>query len=189
MSPFATDRIAIVMMTALGDAVHVLPVVTALKRQRPDRHITWVLQPGPAKLVRGHPDIDACAFAVHAACALLLRHGSPAPAIVEMTSYHAGPDGRMTATFLEWPGLEVVTLRPEAAERALKQSMIACFTTQQQVLAAFPVELERFRPAPAYDFTRPPHEGRLFYENFDWGVDGERWRALAREALVRLGLA
>lgn len=58
MSPFAMDRIAIVMMTALGDAVHVLPVITALKRHRPDCHITWVLQPGPAKLVRGHPDID-----------------------------------------------------------------------------------------------------------------------------------
>jgi heptosyltransferase I len=52
------DRIAIVMMTALGDAVHVLPVITALKRHRPDCHITWVLQPGPAKLVRGHPDVD-----------------------------------------------------------------------------------------------------------------------------------
>jgi len=52
------DRIAIVMMTALGDAVHVLPVITALKRHRPDCHITWVLQTGPAKLVRGHPDID-----------------------------------------------------------------------------------------------------------------------------------
>jgi heptosyltransferase I len=58
MSQFPTDRIAIVMMTALGDAVHVLPVITALKRQNPRRHITWVLQPGPAKLVRGHPDID-----------------------------------------------------------------------------------------------------------------------------------
>lgn len=58
MSRFPMDRIVIVMMTALGDAVHVLPVITALKRHRPDCHITWVLQPGPAKLVRGHPDVD-----------------------------------------------------------------------------------------------------------------------------------
>jgi heptosyltransferase I len=58
MTRLPMDRIAIVMMTALGDAVHVLPVVTALKRHRPDCHITWVLQPGPARLVRGHPDID-----------------------------------------------------------------------------------------------------------------------------------
>lgn len=52
------DRIAIVMMSAIGDAVHVLPVVTALKRHRPDCRITWFLAPGPAALVRGHPDVD-----------------------------------------------------------------------------------------------------------------------------------
>ncbi|HEU4631702.1 MAG TPA: glycosyltransferase family 9 protein [Gemmatimonadaceae bacterium] len=54
----ALDRVGIVMMSAVGDAVHVLPVITALKRHRPSSHITWVLQPGPATLVRGHPDVD-----------------------------------------------------------------------------------------------------------------------------------
>ena len=58
MKDIPMDRIAIVMLTALGDAVHVLPVITALKRHRPGCHITWVLQPGPANLVRGHPDVD-----------------------------------------------------------------------------------------------------------------------------------
>jgi heptosyltransferase I len=52
------DRIAIVMMTAVGDAVHVLPVITALKRHAPHCKITWVMQPGPALLVRGHDAID-----------------------------------------------------------------------------------------------------------------------------------
>jgi heptosyltransferase I len=51
-------RVCIVMMSAVGDAVHVLPVVTALKRHDPATHVTWVLQPGPASLVRGHPDVD-----------------------------------------------------------------------------------------------------------------------------------
>ncbi len=46
------------MMSAVGDAVHVLPLITALKRHRPRARITWVLQPGPASLVRGHPDVD-----------------------------------------------------------------------------------------------------------------------------------
>jgi heptosyltransferase I len=50
--------VLIVMMSAIGDAVHVLPVVCALKRQLPDCRITWVLQPGPASLVRGHPAVD-----------------------------------------------------------------------------------------------------------------------------------
>ncbi len=52
------DRVGIVMMSAVGDAVHVLPVINALKRHQPTTHITWVLQPGPAALVRGHPSVD-----------------------------------------------------------------------------------------------------------------------------------
>jgi heptosyltransferase I len=51
-------RIVIVMMSAIGDVVHVLPVLHALKRHAPTCHITWVLKPVPANLVRGHPLID-----------------------------------------------------------------------------------------------------------------------------------
>ena len=58
MTGASLHRVCIVMMSAIGDAVHVLPVVTALKRQAPRSHIAWVLQPGPASLVRGHPDVD-----------------------------------------------------------------------------------------------------------------------------------
>lgn len=58
LPPWTGGRLGIVMMSALGDAVHVLPVITALKRHAPDSHVTWILQPGPASLVRGHPDVD-----------------------------------------------------------------------------------------------------------------------------------
>jgi len=56
--PARLERICIVMMSAVGDAVHVLPVVNALKRHAPACRITWVLQPGPASLVRGHRSVD-----------------------------------------------------------------------------------------------------------------------------------
>jgi heptosyltransferase I len=56
--PESRPRIGIVMMSAVGDAVHVLPLLTALERHRPDAHVTWVLQPGAASLVRGHPAVD-----------------------------------------------------------------------------------------------------------------------------------
>ena len=52
------DRVGIVMMSAVGDAVHVLPVLTALKRHSRATRVGWVLQPGPATLVRGHPAVD-----------------------------------------------------------------------------------------------------------------------------------
>lgn len=46
------------MMSAVGDVVHVLPVIHALKAFHPGLKLTWVLQPGPATLVRGHPLVD-----------------------------------------------------------------------------------------------------------------------------------
>ena len=58
MKPISLDRICIVMMSAVGDAVHVLPVLHALNRHSPHSHITWVLQPGPAALVTGHRHVD-----------------------------------------------------------------------------------------------------------------------------------
>ena len=51
-------RICVVMMSAVGDAVHVLPVINAIKRARPSSWITWVLQPVPATLVRDHESVD-----------------------------------------------------------------------------------------------------------------------------------
>jgi heptosyltransferase I len=46
------------MLSAIGDAVHVLPVANALKRAWPDSRVTWVIQPVPQLLVRDHPAID-----------------------------------------------------------------------------------------------------------------------------------
>ena len=56
--PFPLDRIAIVMMSAIGDAVHVLPLLNAIKRHSPRSRVTWFLAPRPASLVRGHPAVD-----------------------------------------------------------------------------------------------------------------------------------
>ena len=51
-------EVCIVMLSALGDAVHVLPVANALKRSWPECRITWVIQQLPHQLVQGHPAID-----------------------------------------------------------------------------------------------------------------------------------
>jgi heptosyltransferase I len=52
------SEICVVMLSALGDAVHVLPVVNALKRAWPEARITWVVQPVPYLLVKDHPAVD-----------------------------------------------------------------------------------------------------------------------------------
>lgn len=51
-------RVAIVMMSAIGDAVHALPVVNSLRAAAPGIHITWIIQPGPHALVANHPAVD-----------------------------------------------------------------------------------------------------------------------------------
>jgi len=52
------DELCVIMLSALGDAVHVLPVVNALRRTWPRTRITWVIQPVPYRLVRDHPAVD-----------------------------------------------------------------------------------------------------------------------------------
>lgn len=52
------ERICVVLLTGLGDVVHGLPVVTALKRDDPSRRITWVVEPMAAPLLEGHPAVD-----------------------------------------------------------------------------------------------------------------------------------
>jgi LmbE family N-acetylglucosaminyl deacetylase len=143
----------------------------------------------------GHPDHDAAAFAVHAACA---RVAAP-PEVYEFPTYHAAaqvfaagrskPQVRMeTGRFLPGTDPGETYLLDEAA-RERKRRMVECFPTQAGMLRHFAVDEERFRPAPAYDFTAAPHAGTLLYESFDWGITGERWRLLAGEALKTLGAA
>lgn len=55
---WARGRVGIVMMGGIGDAVHLLPVVGALKRHAPACHITLILRPEPASLMQGHPAVD-----------------------------------------------------------------------------------------------------------------------------------
>jgi LmbE family N-acetylglucosaminyl deacetylase len=137
----------------------------------------------------GHPDHDAVAFAVHAACSRLTSR----PEIYEFTSYHAKDAGKTeggcaleAGCFLagEDSGEEVPLTGPS---REYKRRMIDCFTTQIRMLQQFPIDVERFRESPVYDFTEPPHRGTLFYENFSWGVTGELWRKLAKQAARALG--
>jgi heptosyltransferase I len=52
------SSVAIVMLSAVGDVVHVLPLVRSLKAANPRVRITWVIQPGPMGLVKDHPDVD-----------------------------------------------------------------------------------------------------------------------------------
>lgn len=137
----------------------------------------------------GHPDHDATALAVHAACLLLREAGYAAPVPVEMTSYHLADGEMIHGKFLprqDAGPVETFVLDAEAQD--LKRRMFACHKTQQAVLGYFPLDAERFRQAPPYDFLEPPHGGRLGYETYIWNAEGAVWRRSAARALRRLGL-
>ena len=51
-------KILIVRTSAMGDVVHALPVLTALRRHLPEAKIGWVVEESMAPLLRGHPDLD-----------------------------------------------------------------------------------------------------------------------------------
>lgn len=48
-------RILIVKPSSLGDIVHALPVLAAVRRARPDAHIAWLVNTTFAPLLEGHP--------------------------------------------------------------------------------------------------------------------------------------
>ncbi|PKN76517.1 MAG: lipopolysaccharide heptosyltransferase I [Deltaproteobacteria bacterium HGW-Deltaproteobacteria-10] len=48
-------NILIVKLSAIGDVIHTLPSLAALRRLYPDAHITWVVEEAAAGLVRNHP--------------------------------------------------------------------------------------------------------------------------------------
>jgi LmbE family N-acetylglucosaminyl deacetylase len=137
----------------------------------------------------GHPDHDACAFAVHHAVDLNRARGGGRPLVLEAPFYHAAPGGFEVGKFL---GQGAHLYMPEAVyelsdeEKVRKHKLLACFETQGETLKGFHDATERFRIAPVYDFTRPPHEGKLLYENYPWGMDSLRFCQLAQEAESQL---
>jgi LmbE family N-acetylglucosaminyl deacetylase len=133
----------------------------------------------------GHPDHDACAFAVHRAAARFGAKQRTTPLIVEGTFYHATAQGSETGCFLPHPDKtrEVVfELSPE--EQLRKKALLACFTTQKETLRGFSLESERFRIAPQYDFRHPPYCERVSYEQYPWGMTSQHFCQLAQQVEI-----
>lgn len=51
-------NILIVKLSAIGDVIHTLPSLAALRRLYPDAHITWVVEEAASGLVLHHPLLD-----------------------------------------------------------------------------------------------------------------------------------
>jgi heptosyltransferase-1 len=51
-------NILLIRTSALGDVVHCLPVLTALRRHFPEARIGWLVEGAMAPVLEGHPDLD-----------------------------------------------------------------------------------------------------------------------------------
>lgn len=52
------DRVCLIKPSSLGDVVHALPVLAALRSRWPGAHLAWVVNRGLRGLLDGHPDLD-----------------------------------------------------------------------------------------------------------------------------------
>jgi lipopolysaccharide heptosyltransferase I len=57
LADYPARRIALIKPSALGDIIHSLPVLTALRGRYPAAHISWVINRGYEALLHGHPDL------------------------------------------------------------------------------------------------------------------------------------
>jgi LmbE family N-acetylglucosaminyl deacetylase len=187
LSHVGAERIALGFVDQ--ETPHALPdlasaIARVLEQNQPSLVVTHAYE-------GGHPDHDAVAFAVACAARLVSR----APHVWEMALYHGAAGAlvagsgacapMVTGHFIDDHGSIRRTLAP--AELARRRAMLASYESQRETLAPFvPLVHERFRPAPAYDFSKPPHEGPLHYERIGFPITGEAWRDFATHALATL---
>ena len=135
----------------------------------------------------GHPDHDATAVAVWAACRRQQRRGGSAPEVLDMPFYHLGPTGTVFTQFLPDPSRPVLALPLDPEEQDRKRRMLEKFRTQRETLAQFTGMTERFRLAAPPDLGALPNNGLLQYET--WGLaTGTEWLEAARKGLGDLGV-
>lgn len=154
--------------------LHVREFVARLTALIDELQVDLVLSPA---YEGGHPDHDTAAFGV----AMARRRAVHPFRHKEYRLYHARLDDDSDSAldsrgFLPLPGSSVERQILSAEEQVRKQRMLQAFESQQQVLQQFSIEDECYRDAPAYDFRLPPHEGRLLYERWGWGLTGQDWR-------------
>ena len=107
----------------------------------------------------GHQDHDAANFLA----STLRAHFE----VWEFSEYNFGGGKVRSQEFLAPNGSEkVIALSHE--ESSAKERALAVYESEQGNLSYVRTEKESFRPLAEYDYSRPPHSGKLFYQRFQW---------------------
>jgi LmbE family N-acetylglucosaminyl deacetylase len=116
----------------------------------------------------GHPDHDSCNFITS-----IIGRERSLPAW-EMPVDHLFHKGERKLQSLMRPGAPSLLLHPTAEEIARKREALEAYASQGRFLVRFAAVDESFRPLAEYDYARPPHEGVLNYEGWQWTMTGKQ---------------
>jgi heptosyltransferase-1 len=82
-----TVNILIVKLSAIGDVIHTMPALTALRRCYPSSDITWVVEEAAADLLTSHPDLNRIIVSHRKRWLKEIRNGRVAAPLREMQAF------------------------------------------------------------------------------------------------------
>jgi 3-deoxy-D-manno-octulosonic-acid transferase/heptosyltransferase-1 len=98
-------NILIVKLSAIGDVIHTLPSLSALRRLHPHAHITWVVEEAAADLIMGHPQLDRVLIFRRKSWFADFRKGKFAPAWRDFRSFVSDMHSRPYDLVIDFHGL------------------------------------------------------------------------------------
>ncbi len=143
--------------------------------QRLIRHLSIDMLWTPA-YEGGHQDHDVTNF-----LASTFRSAVP---VWEFSEYnYAGGRPRSQEFFSPNGSEKTIPLADEEQDR--KRRILRMYRSERGNLSHIWVEKEAFRPLAEYDYSQPPHAGKLFYERFQWVPFHPRVDSTKPEAVCR----
>jgi len=116
----------------------------------------------------GHPDHDSCNFITSVIGRERSLHTWEMP--VSRLFQKAAPKFQTLIPSAQ----PAVSLRPARDEITRKRKALEAYVSQGHFLVRFDSVDESFRPLAEYDYARPPHEGVLNYEAWQWSMTGKQ---------------
>ena len=100
-----TVNILIVKLSAIGDVIHTLPALSALRKLYPDAHITWVIEEASSDLIIDHPYLDKVIISHRKQWIDYLKHGKISRTIHEIRSFMRDLRSRPYDLVIDFHGL------------------------------------------------------------------------------------
>ncbi|MGB4100295.1 MAG: PIG-L family deacetylase [Alphaproteobacteria bacterium] len=92
---------------------------------------------------------------------------SSSMSVLEFAEYN-WMGGVVNSQTFPYPSADVRTIFLNPGEQSLKRHALKYYASEKRNLSYVNVVRESFRPIAAYDYSKPPHPGVLWYTRFQW---------------------